>query len=179
MRDSERWKKKKKRHRLVEFWTWRDFKKKVLTLETKKYVLLKLYILVPSRGQMAQHPILLGAVQTYKITDVPSSTQRMGMANSQLLNVYVISAWCNIFCLSLFLTYCLDHLCANPGCAILPACQQLCHEHKSQVQKAECASGARTSTAAPTKMLQRQETEPGSGMNCSYRHGALGLQFSL
>lgn len=84
---------------------------------------------------MAQHPILLGTVQTYKIIDVPSSAQRIGKVNSQPLNFYVISSWCNVFCLSLFLTSCVDHLCANPGCAILPFCQQLCHEHKSPVQK--------------------------------------------
>lgn len=48
---------------------------------------------------MAQLPILLGAVQTYKMTDIPSSTQEMGMANSQLLNVDLISALWNIFCL--------------------------------------------------------------------------------
>lgn len=88
---------------------------------------------------MAQHLILLGAVQTYKMTDIPSSTQGMGMANSQLLNVYVISSLWNIFYLSLFLTEYLDHLRANRGCAVLPVCQQLCHVHKSQVQKAEHA----------------------------------------
>lgn len=71
--------------------------------------------------------------------DIPSSAQGMGMANSQLLNVYVISSLWNIFCLSLLFTRYLDHLCANPERTVLPVCQQLCHVHKSQVQKTECA----------------------------------------
>lgn len=106
-------------------------------LRQKNNLLLNLYILIPSRGQMAQHPILLGAVQIYKISGTPFSAQEMGMANSQLLNVYVISSSCNIFCLCLFFTKYLDHLSANTGCTVLPVCQQMCHVHKSQVQKAE------------------------------------------
>jgi len=86
---------------------------------------------------MTQHAILVGVVKMYKMTDISPSTQGMGTANSQRLNVYIISSLWNIFCLSLFFIKYLEHLCANPGCAVLPACQQLCHVHQSQVQKVE------------------------------------------
>lgn len=70
------------------------------------------------------------------------------MTNSQLLNFYVIRPLWNVFCLSSFFTKQLDHLPANPGCMVLPACQQLCQITSTEGRTCLCIEI--TSTAEPT-----------------------------
>lgn len=67
-RDREYYKNKERGTDLRNFVLEKILKRESWLQRPKNNVLLNLYILIPSRGQMAQHPILLGAVQTYKMT---------------------------------------------------------------------------------------------------------------
>lgn len=178
MRDREHYKKKEKKE--AQSWrTWGDFKKKSLAPETKNNVLLNFYILIPSRGQMAHHPILLGAVQTYKVTDIPSSAQGMGMANSLLLNVYVISSLWNIF--YFFILYKVSGRSLSKAwmhsTSSLPTA--VSYTQITRIEGRTYLSAAGTLTVALTKILEWQEIQTASGMHCYCHHGALGLQFSF